>query len=56
VGTAGASVAGLAAVVASTADRRAHDAVRAVSSEVAQVLAAMAAGLDQLVLAWRRSE
>jgi len=50
-----ASVAGLAAVVASAADHRARDSVRAVSAEVAQVLASMAAGLDQLLVAWKRS-
>jgi hypothetical protein len=50
-----ASAAGLAAVVASAADHRARDSVRAVSSEVAQVLASMAGGLDQLLVAWKRS-
>lgn len=46
-----ASVDNLAARAASAADDRARDALRAVSSEVAQVLASMAAGLDGLVQA-----
>jgi hypothetical protein len=36
------------------ADDRARDALKAVSPEVAQVLASMAAGLDQLVVAGER--
>lgn len=47
-------IANLAAAVASAADTRGRDAVRAVSPEVAQVLASMAAGLDQLVVAGKR--
>lgn len=50
-----ASAAGLATLAAAAADHRGRDAIRAVSSEVAQVLASMAAGLDQLVVAWKRS-
>lgn len=49
-----AAMAALAAAVASAADNRGRDAVRAASSEVAQVLASMAAGLDQLVVIWKR--
>lgn len=45
----------LAAAVSATADDRARDALRAASTDVALVLASMAAGLDQLVADWRRS-